>query len=95
VFEEVRQGTARALLSQLEPDHLRGEVTLVVAGNEKAEGEVSMHGEIQAEIAHLLRGREMTVKDIAQKLSNETGIAYRLIYRAALAAKEGQPGPWD
>jgi 16S rRNA (cytidine1402-2'-O)-methyltransferase len=87
VFEEVKRGAARALLLQLEPDHLRGEFTLVVAGKEKGAGEASLDDETQEEIEKLLAVRGKTLRDIAQRISGETGVAYRDVYKAALLAK--------
>jgi 16S rRNA (cytidine1402-2'-O)-methyltransferase len=87
MFEDVKRGSARALLHKLEPDHLRGEFTLVVAGKEKGAEEGFLEDEIQEEIAKLLAAPEMTLKDVAQRLARETGVAYRDVYKAALVAK--------
>jgi 16S rRNA (cytidine1402-2'-O)-methyltransferase len=87
MFEDVKRGSAGAFLLRLEPDHLRGEFTLVVAGKEKGAEEGFLADEIQEEIAKLLAAPEMTVKDVAQRLSRETGVAYRDVYKAALVAK--------
>jgi 16S rRNA (cytidine1402-2'-O)-methyltransferase len=88
VFEEMKRGSAKALLVQLEPDHLRGEFTVAVAGSENEADGASVGDEIQKEIQKLLAVQEMTLRDIAQQLSSETGVAYRDIYKAALLIKK-------
>jgi 16S rRNA (cytidine1402-2'-O)-methyltransferase len=87
VFETVKRGTAGDLLRQLEPDQVRGEVTLVVAGKDKEADEAPLDEEIEEKIQNLLSVRGMTLKDIAGQLSAETGAAFRDIYRAALVMK--------
>jgi 16S rRNA (cytidine1402-2'-O)-methyltransferase len=87
VFEDVKRGSARSLFIQLQPEHLKGEFTLVVAGKEKGVDEAFLDDEIQKEIEKLLAVRGMTLRDIAQRLSSETGVAYRDVYKAALLAK--------
>jgi 16S rRNA (cytidine1402-2'-O)-methyltransferase len=88
VFEDVKRDSAKALLIRLEPDHLRGEFTLAVAGREDETDKASVDEEIQKRIEKLLAAREMTLRDIAQQLSSETGVAYRDIYKAALVVKK-------
>ncbi len=88
VFEDMKRGSAKALLIRLESDQLRGEFTLAVAGRENEADEASVDEEIQKEIEKLLAVREMTLRDIARQLSSETGVAYRGIYKAALLVKK-------
>jgi 16S rRNA (cytidine1402-2'-O)-methyltransferase len=88
VFEDIKRGSPKALLVRLEGDQLRGEFTLAVAGKGNVAGKASVDKEIQKEIEKLLTFRGMTLRDIAQQLSGETGLAYREIYKAALDVKK-------
>jgi len=85
VFEEVKRGPVSAVLEHLSPDRIKGEFTLVVAGNQDTEQPLSE--EVLNRIDGLLNGKEMGVRDIAHNLSKDEGLAYRQIYKECLAKK--------
>jgi 16S rRNA (cytidine1402-2'-O)-methyltransferase len=87
VYEEVKRGPVSAILEQLEPDKIKGEFTLVVAGKEKGEDEHLLDKEIQKKIEKLLKEKNMRIKDIATQLSEENGLTYRRLYRECLSIK--------
>jgi 16S rRNA (cytidine1402-2'-O)-methyltransferase len=87
VFEEIKRGLASAVLKQLEPDNIKGEITLVVAGGEKNVDEGSIDRETQRIIERLLKKNNMRIKDIATRISEEKGLSYRRLYKECLCIK--------
>jgi 16S rRNA (cytidine1402-2'-O)-methyltransferase len=87
VFEEIKRGLASAVLRQLEPNNIKGEFTLVVAGREKNVEEGSIDREMQRRIEKLLRENNLSVKDVATRISEETGLTYRRLYKECLSIK--------
>ncbi len=86
VFEDVKRGPVSEILAHLTPDKTRGEFTLVVEGREKKKNQV-LSDEALKRIKDLLEEEILSVKDIAERLSKEEGIAYRQIYKECLARK--------
>ncbi|MBU2497782.1 MAG: 16S rRNA (cytidine(1402)-2'-O)-methyltransferase [Proteobacteria bacterium] len=89
VFEEVKRGSTGTMLDQLEGHEIRGELTVVVAGKEKADEPRSLDEEIQSRIRILLDEHKMSVKDMARQLCAETGLAFRDLYKAGISVKRG------
>jgi 16S rRNA (cytidine1402-2'-O)-methyltransferase len=87
VFEEIKRGLASAVLDQLEPDNIKGEFTLVVAGGEKNAEEGSIDRKTQRTIEKLLRENNMSIRDVATRISEEKGLTYRRLYKACLSIK--------
>lgn len=87
VFEEIKRGLVSAVLDQLEPDHIKGEFTLVVAGSEKNVEEGSIDRETKREMERLLKEDNMSIKDVATRISEEKGLTYRRLYKACLSIK--------
>ncbi len=86
VFEEIRKGPVSAILGHLTPDRIRGEFTLVVAGNEEEKADAT-EPQVVKRIEEMLK-EKMSVKDIAGVLSSEEGLKYRQIYRKCLDRKK-------
>jgi 16S rRNA (cytidine1402-2'-O)-methyltransferase len=87
VFEEVKRGPDSSILGYLTPDRVRGEFTLVVAGS----GGKKIHSlseEVLNRIEELLTEKTRSIKDIANLVSTEEGLAYRQIYKECLARKK-------
>jgi 16S rRNA (cytidine1402-2'-O)-methyltransferase len=89
LFEQVTRGSLRSVLSRLREEEIRGEYTLVVAGSETGEEPGRLDEEIDDIIDHMLKTGEMSVRDIAQKISSEAGLDYRRVYRACIERKRG------
>jgi len=90
IYEEVKRGTARTILEDLEGKEIKGEFTLVMAGSE-GRGEVEgLSREIRKRIGQLLTEKEIGIKGIAKLMSDEQGLPYRQIYRECLAMKRAQ-----
>jgi 16S rRNA (cytidine1402-2'-O)-methyltransferase len=87
VFEEIKRGLARDVLKQLEPENIKGEFTLVVAGREKNVEEGSIDRETQRTIEKLLKENNMSIKDVATRISEEKGLTYRRLYKECLSIK--------
>jgi 16S rRNA (cytidine1402-2'-O)-methyltransferase len=88
VFEEIKRGLTSDLLKQLEPDNMKGEITLVVAGGEKRVDKGSVDRDTQKMIERLLKENNMSIKDMATRLSEEKGLPYRRLYKECLAMKK-------
>lgn len=87
VFEEIKRGSARDVLKQLEPESIKGEFTLVVAGRERSVKVRSMDRETQKRIEKLLKEDNMSIKDVATRISEERGLSYRGVYKECLSIK--------
>jgi 16S rRNA C1402 (ribose-2'-O) methylase RsmI len=90
LFERAVAGTVGSVLSRLKEEEIRGEYTLVVAGNEKKAKEQTLDEEVQAEMGRLLKAGTLSLKDIARKISSETGMEYRRAYKACLSMKRAK-----
>ena len=90
VFEAAMEGTVGSVLSRLKEMGVRGEYTLVVAGSEKREKEQSLDEKVQERMGRLLKTGTMSLKDIALKISAETGLEYRKAYKACLSMKRAE-----
>jgi 16S rRNA (cytidine1402-2'-O)-methyltransferase len=87
VFEQIMRGSVGDVLKRLEPDHIKGEITLVVAGGEKNVDEGSIDRDTQRMIGRLLKENRMSVKDMATRISEEKGLPYRRLYKECLSMK--------
>jgi 16S rRNA (cytidine1402-2'-O)-methyltransferase len=88
VFEEIRRGPVSSVLESLAPEKIRGEFTLVVAGND-AEAVDFLGDGILDKIERLLADGNLGVKDIAGLISREEGVSYRQIYKECIARRKG------
>ena len=92
VFEDVKHGSVRSVLENLQPDSVKGEVTVVVAGKEKEKEEPFLDKKVQRRVERLLEQHAMGVKQIARLLSEETGWHYRDLYKVCLSVKRSMEG---
>jgi 16S rRNA (cytidine1402-2'-O)-methyltransferase len=85
IYEEYLRGTAGKLMSLLGDMQIRGEVTLIVAGcageaPEYSDEELLRYGEeVRRE-----GGERLSLRDRADRISQETGVSRRRIYRLLL-----------
>lgn len=91
VYEEVIRGPVRDVLSRLKDHGVRGEFTLVIGGGERDGCDSVLPEKVQERAKILLRQRGATLKDVATRISTETGFNYREIYKKCLALKRGTP----
>lgn len=82
MHEEIRRGKVSDMLLSLENTGVKGEIVLVVEPPEK--GDQSVSEEIKRLLVHLVTGENLPIKQVAAKVSTETGIPYRKIYKACL-----------
>jgi 16S rRNA (cytidine1402-2'-O)-methyltransferase len=87
LFEGTVEGSVGSVLSRLREEEIRGEYTLVVAGCEKKEQEQALDEDVEEKMRRLLNAGTMSLKDVARKISSETGVEYRRAYKACLAMK--------
>jgi 16S rRNA (cytidine1402-2'-O)-methyltransferase len=74
LFEGAVKGSVGSVLSRLREEEIRGEYTLVVAGCEKKEKEHTLDENVQEKMGRLLKAGTMSLKDIAHRISSETGV---------------------
>jgi 16S rRNA (cytidine1402-2'-O)-methyltransferase len=84
VFEEFLRGTAGDILSQLDPDGIKGEISVVIQGAQGRERSHLMDEKIEARIKGLLANTALSVKDIAARIADEEDLAYRHVYKKCL-----------
>jgi 16S rRNA (cytidine1402-2'-O)-methyltransferase len=87
LFEEVKQGSVGSVLKALQGATVRGEFTVVVAGKEKEKRDHSLDEHTQRRAEKLLKEHGMGVKETARRLSEETGLVYRDLYKVCLSVK--------
>ncbi|MFC1824028.1 16S rRNA (cytidine(1402)-2'-O)-methyltransferase [Thermodesulfobacteriota bacterium] len=89
VFEEVKRGKAGDLLRELSGVDVKGECTLVVSGERRIRRGAVLDTETEKKIALLLNEKEYSMRDIAEQISQESGLPYRDIYKQCLSIKKG------
>jgi len=90
LFEGTVEGSVGSVLSRLREEEIRGEYTLVVAGCEKKEKEQALDEDVEEKMRRLLNAGTMSLKDVARKISSETGVEYRRAYKACLSMKRAK-----
>ena len=94
IYEEAIGTSTAEALDRLEEDHIKGEFTLVVSGREKPDKNFQprLSKETEIEIRGLLDRSDLSVRDIAERISSQEGLSYRNAYRLCLTLKEeGRP----
>jgi len=90
IHEEVAHGRVGALLEKVDQDPARGEYTIVVAGRADEDREFVLDERIKKTIEKLMSKNIMSVKDIAQRIAEEEGVAWRKVYKACLSLQSGK-----
>lgn len=86
LHEEFFRGGISEALQHYSPDSVRGEITLVVAGNYGVDYQWDENKLIEAIDYELKNGK--TYKEVTQKLASESGWSRRAIYQKALSRKD-------
>ena len=87
VFEEAQRGTPSHILESLTSDKIRGEFTLVVAGSESKEKSKGLSKGALNRIEELIKGKTMSIKDIAGLIARDEDVTYRQVYKECLDIK--------
>jgi 16S rRNA (cytidine1402-2'-O)-methyltransferase len=87
-FEEVKRGSISSILNQIASKEIKGEFTLIVAGKEKGTDKDILNQEIRNTIEEWLRKKNMSVREIAQQLSERKELPYRRLYKECLRIKK-------
>ena len=88
-FEEVKRGPISRVLRQLASKEIKGEFTLVVAGEDKGTDGDLLNQEIRDTMEEWLKQKDMSVREIALQLSEKAGLPYRRLYKECLSMKKG------
>jgi 16S rRNA (cytidine1402-2'-O)-methyltransferase len=96
LHEEVRRGTLGELAAST-ADGVRGEVTLVVAGADRAPGGVGSTLDLEAQVAEVeaLLASGQRTKGAVATVAARTGSSKRALYQAVLDAREARPSDGD
>jgi len=87
IYEEFLRGPAGRLIADLGEGTIKGEVTLIVAGRSGVAPEYS-----DQDLLHCYQrvmhagGEELSVRDMAGRIAQETGVSRRRIYRLLLSS---------
>ena len=87
VYEEVKRGPVSTLLEGFGESVIKGEFTLVVAGNETGSPGKGLDARAQNTIKTLLTENGMGIREIATRLSGEEGLPYRAVYKECISIK--------
>lgn len=87
-FEEVHRGFPEDILASLTTENTRGEFTLVVMGVGNKEVASGLDDNALRRMEEMIRAGRMSVKDISDLISRETGVPYRQVYKACLHKRE-------
>ena len=89
VFEEIKRGSASLIYEDFRSRGVKGELTLVMAGDKSTRQGPILSEEVFERISELLE-KGMTIRDIAGKVSGEYGLPYRKVYKESLARMNEQ-----
>jgi 16S rRNA (cytidine1402-2'-O)-methyltransferase len=84
VHEEILRGSLDGLAERVEGDRARGEFTVMVEGASPRSGGGIPEAELRQRIGELLGRGDLSLRDVAEKLSLEQGLGYRHIYKVCL-----------
>jgi 16S rRNA (cytidine1402-2'-O)-methyltransferase len=88
IFEELRRGSVSEIRQSLQDRDIKGEVALLVTGwdrTQRTDGTMSLAEEIR-----LLEKEGLSLKEIAQAVSERRGISRREVYALGIQLKEGK-----
>jgi len=84
-YEEVIRGPVSTILTHIKENPVKGEITLVVEGNQQKKLQDLSNATLKQ--IDLLLHHKMSVKEISQLISQEKGLTYRRIYKECLLRK--------
>ncbi len=88
MYEEFLRGPAGRIIAALASAVIRGEVTLIVAGRSEREEDFSDEDLLaQARQRGKAEGKGLSLRDMADRIAEETGVARRRIYRLLLSER--------
>ncbi|MBN2060387.1 MAG: 16S rRNA (cytidine(1402)-2'-O)-methyltransferase [Deltaproteobacteria bacterium] len=88
IYEEAIRGNISQVLKKLAGKEIKGEITLLVSGNENPVDIQTMDEKMKKKVRTLLLGGHKSSREIAEQLSYENGIPYRAVYRECIAIKK-------
>ena len=88
VYEEFKRGKVSEIIEDVEQKGIKGEITLVVAGKQKDETDESFDVATIEKIEKALKEGVHSVRDIAEDVAEEQGLAYRVVYKECLRIKK-------
>lgn len=90
IHEETMRGRLQELLDMLDDERIRGEFTVIVEGAASLFSSTYFPDpDMVAKIRTLLERQDMSLRDVAEQLALEKGLAYRQAYKMCLSVQEG------
>ncbi|RLB17431.1 MAG: 16S rRNA (cytidine(1402)-2'-O)-methyltransferase, partial [Deltaproteobacteria bacterium] len=91
-YEEVRRQKASEILASLGLKGIKGEIVLVVQS--EADKDDPLDSKVMEDIKHLMKKEGTPLREVATRLSEQTGLPYRRLYKACLEVRrlEGAEG---
>lgn len=84
VYEEIKRAPLGDILKGMDEDQFKGEFTVILGGGGKEGDLTNTNIDVENRIRKLLMDKKKGAKDIALRISRETGINYRIVYRECL-----------
>lgn len=84
-YEEIRRQKASEILASSTLEEIKGEIVIVVPG--RAEKDGSLEPKIMEDIKSLMKEEGTPLKEVATRLSEQTGLPYRKLYKACLEVR--------
>ena len=92
IHEELVRGTISDIIGRLEENGVRGEITLIIAGEAEPAGEEDKTDRMNELIGRAL-ARKLPVRDAAEGIALELGLSKREVYQSMVKLKnEGEKG---
>ena len=87
LFEEIRRGPLSVLLKGLASERVKGEYTVIVAGQQGRLEHENLGLDTDGTITRLLADGSQSVKSVAEQVAKERHLVFRQVYRECLALK--------
>jgi len=86
IYEEFIRGSCDDILEAIQDRHIKGEITLIIAGNDEKTVELG-DGDILEILDKMSRDTSLSLRDRVAQVAEITGCARKRIYRIALKGK--------
>ncbi|OPY91324.1 MAG: Ribosomal RNA small subunit methyltransferase I [Syntrophus sp. PtaU1.Bin208] len=92
LHEEILRGRGQDLLAVLGEKRIKGEITLIVAGQEPA-AKVWSDDDLRSLYFRYRKETGFSDRDVVDRMARETGISRKRVYSIVIAAYSAEPGP--
>jgi 16S rRNA (cytidine1402-2'-O)-methyltransferase len=86
IFEEIRRGKVSEIITTIRKYTVKGEITIIIKGGEKA-SVIFSDEEIREKFIHLKKNNNMSLRDAVAKIVIDTGLPKKMVYDLAVKFK--------